>query len=397
MPKDAENFSLFRHIMFNTETHNLGEVNERRILMKRAITVIVICLLLLAGHAFPASAGPMAGTVTTWGDGSTRSVLVAFPTGVVPVSISAYEYMGGMALTQDGSLYEWFGVSDAVPTRITFPPEVTQVIAASKRMSHTLARTDDGLYSWGANSRGQLGDGTLANRSVPAKVIFPPEVTSVSGVAAGYTHSLAITNDGLYAWGDNFNGELGNGTQADSSLPVKVIFPSTVTSITQIAAGRSSSYAITNDGLYAWGNNWTGQIGNGSSGGNQILPVKVRFSNRVTAVTDIEAGENYALAITNDGVYAWGLNLSGSLGTGSGTTAVPMKVRFPKAVTAVTEIAASTNHTLAITNDGLYAWGNNSAGQLGINKNNVFTPLKVPGEDNAIDVSTSEYSTIALH
>jgi alpha-tubulin suppressor-like RCC1 family protein len=91
------------------------------------------------------------------------------------------------------------------------------------------------------------------------------------------------------------------------------------------------------------------------------------------------------------------MNQSGSLGTGSGTTSVPMKVRFPKAVKTVTKIAASTNHTLAITNDGLYAWGNNSAGQLGINKYNVFTPVKVAGEDNTVDVGTSEYSTIAIH
>jgi alpha-tubulin suppressor-like RCC1 family protein len=175
--------------------------------------------------------------------------------------------------------------------------------------------------------------------------------------------------------------------------------------VTQIAAGRNTSYAITNDGLYAWGSSWTGQLGNGSFGKlpdgsnerGQTLPVKVLFNNKVTAVTDVEAGEYYALAITDDGVYAWGMNVSGCLGTGSGTTALPMKVRFPKAVKTVTKIAASTNHTLAITNDGLYAWGNNSAGQLGINKYNVLTPVKVAGEDNAVDVGTAEYSTIAIH
>ena len=375
--------------------------------MKRMMLILVVSLLSVAMLAFPAAALNLhaPGTVTTWGNGSTRSVAVVFPEGVTPLSISAYEYKGGLAIAQDGSLYDWFGVQNVIPARVTFPPVVLEVTAASKRYGHTLALSNDGLYAWGLNHKGQVGDGTVINQSTPVKVLFPPAVTSVTGIAAGYVHSLAITNDGLYAWGDNFNGQLGNGTFSESSLPVKVIFPSTVTAVFQVAAGRQASYAITNEGLYAWGGSWTGQLGNGSFGKlpdesierGQPLPVKVLFSNRVTSVTDIEAGEYYAMAITNDGLYAWGMNLSGSLGTGGGTTALPMKVRFPKAVTTVKEIAASTNHSLAVTNDGLYAWGNNSAGQLGINKSYVLTPYKVPGEDDAVDVGAAEYSSIALH
>ena len=375
--------------------------------MKRMMLILLVSLLSVATLAFPVAAlNPHApGTVTAWGDGSTRAVPIVFPEDVTPISISAYEYQGGLAITQDGSLYDWFGVQNVVPARVTFPSGVLEVTAASKRYGHTLALTNDGLYAWGLNHKGQVGDGTVINQPTPVKVLFPAAVTSVTGIAAGYVHSLAITNDGLYAWGDNFNGQLGNGTFSEQSLPVKVIFPSTVTAVFQVAAGRQASYAITNEGLYAWGGSWTGQLGNGSFGTlpdesierGQPLPVKVLFGNRVTLVTDIEAGEYYAMAITNDGLYAWGMNLSGSLGTGGGTTALPMKVRFPKAVKSVTEIAASTNHSLAVTNDGLYAWGNNSAGQLGVNKYNVFTPVKVPGEDDAIDVATAEYSSIAIH
>jgi alpha-tubulin suppressor-like RCC1 family protein len=134
----------------------------------------------------------------------------------------------------------------------------------------------------------------------------------------------------------------------------------------------------------------------------QTLPVKVLFSSKgkvtVTSVSEIAAGEYYALAITNDGLYAWGMNVSGCLGTGTDTTALPVKVKFPKAVMTVTAIAASTNHSLAVTNDGLYAWGNNSAGQLGIaNKSYQLTPAKVPAEDDAINVAAAEYSSLALH
>ena len=81
----------------------------------------------------------------------------------------------------------------------------------------------------------------------------------------------------------------------------------------------------------------------------------------------------------------------------SGTTALPVKVIFPKAVTSVTAITATTSHTLAITNDGLYVWGSNSQGQLGISGGDKLTPAKVPGEGNIIDIAAAEYSSIALH
>jgi alpha-tubulin suppressor-like RCC1 family protein len=101
---------------------------------------------------------------------------------VVPVSASAYEYAGGLAITQDGSLYEWFGVP-AAPVQVAFPPEVTEVKAVSRRFSHNLALTDDGLYAWGGNSKGQLG---------------------------------------LYAWGNNSAGQLGISGFSYKLTPAKV-------------------------------------------------------------------------------------------------------------------------------------------------------------------------------
>lgn len=115
----------------------------------------------------------------------------------------------------------------------------------------------------------------------------------------------------------------------------------------------------------------------------------------------IAAGEYYAMAITNNGLYGWGMNVGASLGIGTKIerTALPLRVTFPKQVTMITKIAASTNHSLALTNDGVYAWGLNSVGQSGLPAN-VFaqvTPAKVKGEDNAVAVAAAEYSSLALH
>jgi len=368
---------------------------------------LAACLISLSLQPFPASAGSKIapGTVTTWGQGTTTPSPVVFPPGVVPVEISAYEYAGGLAISQNGELYDWFGGA-RLPAQVAFPAPVTHVEAVSRRFSHTLALTDDGLYAWGGNSKGQLGDGTTVDHSIPAPVLFPTPVTTVLAVTAGYSHSLAITDDGLYSWGDNFNGELGDGTRFNRSLPVKVALPPTVTAVIQIAAGRNTSYAITDDGVYAWGSDFAGQLGNGSFGilpdgssdVGQTLPVKVLFNRNVSSVSQIAAGEYYALAITDDGLYAWGMNVSGCLGAISGTTALPVKVKFPKAVTTVLAIAASTSHSLAVTDDGLYAWGDNSQGQLGISSSSPkLTPAKVPGENNAINVAAAEYTSVALH
>jgi alpha-tubulin suppressor-like RCC1 family protein len=374
------------------------------------LAVLVMFAMTQASPAFAAT-----GAVTTWGGGYPSPQPVPLPAGVTASFVSAGED-GVYAITNDG-VYFWSGVVNITPTKFNFPAPVTQVSFISDRFSHALAITNDGLYAWGQNNAGQVGDGTTINRyNTPVKVIFPPAVTSVTQAAAGYWHSLALTNDGLYAWGDNWNGELGDGTRTNRFLPVKVALPASVTSVTAIAASQNTSYAVTNDGVYAWGNDFAGQLGNGSFGilpdgtsdVGQVLPVKVLFNNKgkvtVTSVTAIAAGEHYALAITNDGLYAWGENLAGALGIGSLTnTAYPTKVQFSKKTPiTVTAISAGRNHTLAVTSNGLYAWGDNSNGKLGLGTMGQadsyrWTPVKVPGEDSAIQAAAGDYFSVALH
>jgi alpha-tubulin suppressor-like RCC1 family protein len=329
---------------------------------------------------------------------------VGLPAGVTASFVSAGED-GVYAITNDG-VYFWSGVVNITPTKFAFPAPVTQVSFIADRNSHAFAITNDGLYGWGMNARGQVGDGTTTNRyDTPVKVAFPPAVTSVSAVAAGYYHSLAITNDGLYAWGDNMNGELGDGTRTGQISPVKVILPASVTSVTAVAAGSNTSYALTNDGIYAWGNNSAGQLGNGTSGADQLLPGKVLFVAKrkatvaVTSVTAITAGENFALVITNDGVYGWGVNSTGQLGNGTLTNAVsPTRAQFSKTTPiTVTSISAGRDHSVAITSDGLYAWGSNAAGKLGLSDPYLSTPGKVPGEGGAIMAAAGNYFSVALH
>jgi regulator of chromosome condensation (RCC1) repeat-containing protein len=358
--------------------------------------------LFAAGNAV----GP--GTVTVWGNGNSNPTPVSFPSPVTTVSGASAGSFGDVAITDDG-VYTWGNHPELVPPgKVVFPPAVTRVSAVSAGTGHILAVTNDGLYAWGSNASGQLGDGTTTMRTSPVKVSFPATVASVSSIAAGAYHSLAITNDGLYAWGSNGGAQLGDGTRSTRTLPVKVALPPVVTSVVAISGGGFHSLAITNDGAYAWGNNTFGQLGDGTTVDSNV-PLKTVFAppsrrakrdvSPVTSVTAVSAGFWHSLEITNDGLYGFGYNGNGELGLGTRTTynPVPARAVFAKAVTTITSVSAGVMHSLATTNDGLYAWGNNSQGQLGISSGGVASPTRVPSEGSALAAYAGDYHSVALH
>ena len=235
-------------------------MNSRRKRVAVRGLLLAACTVYLAMQTFPASAAKVnPGTVTAWGynglgclgDGTTTSsstpVLVILPPGVTASSIAAGSFHN-LAITDDG-LYAW-GDGTTIPVKVAFPATVTTMVAVAAGMFHSLALTYGGLYAWGGNGSGQLGDGTTTDRTVPVKVIFPSAVTTVSAIAAGAYHSLAITDDGLYAWGSNGSGQLGDGTYAKKTVPAKVALPSAVTTLA-ISGGGLHSLAVTDDGVYA--------------------------------------------------------------------------------------------------------------------------------------------------
>ncbi|WP_018217756.1 RCC1 domain-containing protein [Salinispora vitiensis] len=277
-----------------------------------------------------------------------------------------------------GELGDGTTTDSSVPVEAELPANTT-ITAIAAGNGHSLALTSDGaVLAWGENLSGELGDGTNTNRNTPVEVNLPPN-TTVTAIAAGHNHSLALTSTGTaLAWGYNFFGQLGDGTTTNRNTPVEVDLP-TGTTITAISAGAVHSLAITTAGTaLAWGGNYSGQLGDGTTD-DRNTPVEVDLPTG-TSITSIAAGGVHSLAATSAGTaFAWGSNTYGELGDGTNTDrTVPVAVSLP-ANTTVTTITASAIHSLAMTSAGTaLAWGYNYYGQLGDGTtDNSNTPVNV--------------------
>src|SRR5207302_831082 len=182
-----------------------------------------------------------------------------------------------------------------------------------------------GLYAWGSNSAGQLGDGTTTDRSTPVAVDTSGALSgkTVTAIAAGGYHTVALTSDGrLFAWGSNGAGQLGDGTTTNRSTPVAVDTSGALSgkTVTAISAGHDHTAAPTRRGsVLAWGGNSAGQLGDGSENA-YVTPVAVDTSGALSGKTviAISAGGSHTMALTSNGqLFAWGGSYYGQLGDGS--------------------------------------------------------------------------------
>jgi alpha-tubulin suppressor-like RCC1 family protein len=269
---------------------------------------------------------------------------------------------------------------------------------------HSLALKNDGtVWAWGDNRYDQLGNGTtIYSSDVPVQVVTSaggPALTGCTKIAGGPFHSLALKDDGtVWAWGYNSNGQLGNGTKTDSNLPVQVVTSvggPALTGITAIAGGGDHSLALKNDGtVWAWGGNYYGELGNGTNTDSNV-PVQV---SGLTGITAIAGGGGGSLALKNDGtVWAWGYNHQGQLGNGTNTNSnVPVQVA---GLSGITKIAGGGSHSLALKNDGtVWAWGYNYYGQLGNGTNtDSNVPIQVSGLTGVTAIAGGDYHSLAIY
>ena len=311
---------------------------------------------------------------------------VTMPGGVTFSAIATGDFHScGLATT--GAAYCWGSniegqlgdgtVTDrTTPVAIVMPGGVTfTAIAAGDNHTCGLATTSAVAYCWGKNSAGQLGDGTTTDRTTPVAVSMPGGVTFTS-LAGGYFHSCGLATTGAaYCWGDNSLGQLGDGTTNTSTTPVAVTMPGGVTFTSVVAGAYHTCARATTGAAYCWGFNFYGQAGN-STNTNSTIPVAVTMPGGVTfASLTGGAYHSCAVATTTAVAYCWGANWNGQVGDSSTTHRnAPVAVTMPGGVT-FTSIAGGDTHScaLAATTAVAYCWGANWAGQVGDGTNTERT------------------------
>lgn len=315
------------------------------------------------------------GVVKCWGDNDGGQLgaggLLGLGSGITHVSAGSE---GTCAVTSAGAAKCWgqnrFGqLGDGTTTDRATPVNVvglgTGVTSIETFAFTTCAlRTTGGVSCWGRNDHGQLGDGTTTGSAVPVDVLGLS--SDVSSISVGGGHACALTTQGaVKCWGFNDIGQVGDGSTVDQMMPANV--NGLGSGVISIAAGGQHTCAVmASGGVKCWGQNSHGQLGNGVTSGLDANPEPVGVLGLTSGVAAIDLGGRHTCAITTvGGAKCWGDNESGQLGDGT-TTSRSAPVDVVGLDTGVAALQAGGLHTCAVTTaGGAMCWGLNNAGQLG--------------------------------
>ena len=335
------------------------------------------------------------GTIRCWGAnwhgqvGDGTNVERDIPVGVLGLSEKAIAIATGKyhtcAILESGALRCWGynksgqlgeGPEDDewLPVKVSGLSANVAAISLGENHSCALLQNNQ-VMCWGNNEQGQVGIGNTETQYIP--IFVPGMASNAKAIITGqrYSCAFAITG-GIYCWGENWAGQLGDGTQANRLTPIAVSGLDANT--TQLAAGDSHMRAvIETGGVKCWGSNSYGQLGDGQSA-VRSLPTNVY--GLTSGFTTVVSGGYHSCALTETGaVFCWGSNQYGQLGDGTITSRLtPVQVYGLNQ--GVTAIAAGSYHTCAMTASQVLCWGNNSYGQLGNgNRYDSTIPVMVSG------------------
>lgn len=269
------------------------------------------------------------------------------------------------------------------------------VVEVALGLHHTCARKQDNtLWCWGSNDSGQVGDGTTELRLQPVQVAALG--SHVVGVSAGADHTCArMDDDSLRCWGYNYSGQVGDGSYLSRRSPVTVA--TLGNSVAQVAAGQLHTCARKTDGtIWCWGNNYYGNIGDGST---HKAPIPVPVKDISGGAIDIAAGGNHTCARTGGigSISCWGRNHLGQFGNNATSEIEPRAIWASAFEHDNVELATGFYHTCVRHGDGrMLCCGKNSQGELGHGaaENFRLEPVEPQGIDgDVVQIATGFFHT----
>jgi alpha-tubulin suppressor-like RCC1 family protein/pimeloyl-ACP methyl ester carboxylesterase len=306
---------------------------------------------------------------------------------VTDVSLGSYHSCVLLATTNvkcwGSNFHGQLGIGNGTTISTTTPVDVSGLPNGAKATAlgfgHTCALTTaGGVKCWGNNDFGQLGNGASQSNSL-TPVDVSGLTSGIVSISAGDYHTCALnTVGGVKCWGYNYAGQVGSGvSQEQYRTPVTV--SGLTGGVMSISAESNHTCALTNAGaVMCWGDNYDGQLGNGTLQSNYLAPVTVL--GLTSGVISISAGANHTCALTNTkGIKCWGSNSAGQLGSGTSQERHRTPVNVSGLTSGVSNISAGSQHTCALTTArAVKCWGSNSAGQLGNGTtNNSNVPITV--------------------
>jgi alpha-tubulin suppressor-like RCC1 family protein len=316
------------------------------------------------------------------------------------VAVSAGDYLDlnpeghTCALTTAGGVQCW-GYGQLFPVSVTGLTSGVSAVSAGELHNCALT-TAGGVKCWGNNAFGELGDGTTTGRSTPV------DVTGLAGPAAavsgGAYHTCVLTTSGgVKCWGDNRDGQLGDGQACGAFVCATPVDVSGLSSgVLAVSAGGNHTCAVTiGGGVKCWGFNYDGALGDGQACGG-VCSTPVDVAGLSSGVSAVSVGHFHACALTNaGGVMCWGAGQLGDGGTCGYICPTPQNVSgLSSGVSAITQTCALT------TAGGVKCWGDNSHGQVGDGQScghDCSTPVDVSGLSSGVAaVSAGGFHTCAL-
>jgi alpha-tubulin suppressor-like RCC1 family protein len=311
---------------------------------------------------------------------STKPVAVSGITTATEVSAGGYHTCALLS----GSVHCWgynkFGELGNGTTKGSSTPVavsgITNAIEVSGGDFYTCSLLSGGsIDCWGENGFGELGDGTFTERTTPVAV---HGITNATEVTAGALSTCALLSSGsIDCWGYNGFGELGTGSTEPEYSPTPVAVKGITNAVAVSAVGDFYTCALLSGGtVKCWGDNEDGELGNGTTV-NSTTPVQV---SGITNAAGVVAGAFHTCAwLTAATAYCWGENYFGELGNGTTVnSSTPVQV---SGITSAAGVTAGTSHTCArLIGGSVDCWGENLDGQLGNGTTtNSSTPVAVSG------------------